>query len=170
MISVAVAFTIPSVGKSFVGCKKCSNSVCFSFGALPGAERSTAQFLVAIRLVTVRTGLTPTGNSAAMIPSASVLLSTIFALPPSASNELESVFWKGVRLMSAVGTHMRVAPEDFRTSTCVVTSNVRQLLDAMLCPNRRPVLEKARPADTAAADRTKSRRFIDPPSRSKYLR
>jgi len=29
--------------------------------------------------------------------------------------------------VSAVGSHIRVAPEDFRISTRVVTSNVRQL-------------------------------------------
>src|SRR5208337_2924857 len=98
-----------------------------------------------------------------MIPSAAALLSTISAVPPSALNLLASVFWKGVSLMSAAGSHTRVVPEDFRTSTRVVTSNVRQLPDVAPCANRRPVFGNARPADTTPADRRKSRRFIDPP-------
>jgi hypothetical protein len=65
--------------------------------------------------------------------------------------------------MSAAGTHMRVAPEDFRTSTRVVTSKVRQLLEAMLSAKRRPVLGSRRLAETTLAEDRKSRRFIDPP-------
>ena len=59
---MAVAFTMPSVGRSLVGRRKCSNSARSAFGAWPGAERSTAKFLVAIRLVSVRTGFTPAGK------------------------------------------------------------------------------------------------------------
>jgi hypothetical protein len=46
-----------------VGRKKCSNSARSSFVAAPRAVRSTAQSFVAIRLVTVRIGLTPTVHS-----------------------------------------------------------------------------------------------------------
>src|SRR5579864_3947366 len=61
-----------------------------------------------------------------MIPRASALPSTILAVPPSAVIVLESVLWKGVLWMSAAGSHTRVAPEGFKTSTRVFTSNVRQ--------------------------------------------
>ena len=97
-----------------------------------------------------------------MIPSASALTSTICAVPPSALNLLESVFWKGVRLMSAAGSHTRVPPEDFRISTRVVTSNVRQPLKAASSENRRPAWGTARLADKMPADRRKSRRFMVP--------
>ena len=53
--------------------------------------RSTARSFVAIMLVTVRIGLTPAGNSAAMIPSASLLFSTNFPAPPSQLKVLVSV-------------------------------------------------------------------------------
>src|SRR5579863_4720608 len=56
---------------------------------------------------------------------------------------------------------MRVVPEDFRISTRVVTSNVRQPSDAAPSANRLFVFENATPAVTAPADRTKSRRFIE---------
>src|SRR2546430_17179784 len=39
VISVAVAFTIPSVGSSFVGRRKCSNAARRSLGAPRGAGR-----------------------------------------------------------------------------------------------------------------------------------
>jgi hypothetical protein len=90
-------------------------------GVVPLTARSTATFFVAIWLVTVRTGFTPEGNSAAMIPRESALLSIIFAVPPSQLNVFASVFWKGDSPMSAAGTHVRVVPEGFRTSTRVVT-------------------------------------------------
>src|SRR6266403_1917275 len=105
---------MPSVGMSLVGRKKCSNSARLAFGAVPRAVRSTAQSFVTIRLFTVRIGLTPAGNSAAMIPSASLLFSIIFAAPPSQLKVFASVFWKGVSLMSAAGTHTLVVPEVFR--------------------------------------------------------
>ena len=101
-----------------------------------------------------------------MIPSPSALPSTILAVPPSALNSFESVFWKGVLLMSAAGSHTRVAPEDFRISTRVVTSNVRQPSDVRSLQAGAPSLESARLADTAPADRRKSRRFIDKPFRA----
>src|ERR1700722_7363648 len=145
---------------SFVGRRKCSNSARSSFGTLLGAEKSTAQFFVAIRLVTVRIGFTSTGNSAAMIPSASDLLSTILAEPPSALNVLEIVFWKGVGRMIAAGTQMRVIPESFRTSTRVVTSKVRQSLDVGSCANSRTAFGSARLADAMLVERRKSRRFM----------
>jgi hypothetical protein len=78
---------------NFVGCRKCSSSARSAFGALPGAERSTAKFFVATRLVSVSMGATPAGYFAAIIPSASALRSTISAVPPSALNLLASVFW-----------------------------------------------------------------------------
>jgi hypothetical protein len=56
-----------------------------------------------------------------MIPSVSLLLSTDVAVPPSQLKVFEIVFWKGVSLVSAAGTQMRVVPEGFRTSTRVVT-------------------------------------------------
>lgn len=92
VISVAVVFTMPSVGINFVGCRKYFNSAGSSFGALGGAERSTAKFLVVIRLVAVSAGTTPVGNSAAMIPSESGVLSISFAVPPSALKSFASVF------------------------------------------------------------------------------
>jgi hypothetical protein len=163
---IARALTIPSVGRSFVGRIKCSNAARLSFGAFPGAalpfERSASQFFVEIRLVSVRTGCMPAGNSAVMIPSASVVVSTMWAVPPSALNLLPSVLWKGVLLMSAAGNHTRVGPEGLKTSTRVVTSNVRQPLEAASSENRRPALGNARLADTMPADRRKSRRFMVP--------
>ena len=81
---------------------------------------------MAIRLVSVRTGFTPEGNSAAMTPSASALLPTIFAVPPSALKRFARVRWYGVSPRRAAGNHTRVAPEEAETSTRVVTSNVRQ--------------------------------------------
>src|SRR5665213_3019851 len=88
-----------------------------------------------------------------MIPRPSALPSTILAVPPSALNVLESVFWKGISTLSAAGSHTRVVPEDFRTSTRVVTSKVRQLPGTVSSAN-------AAPAETATTDRKKSRRFI----------
>src|SRR5207253_9087645 len=98
VISLAVAFTIPSVGRNLVGRKKCSNSSRSPFGALLGADRSTAQILVAIWLVSLRIGLTPDGNSAAMIPSASPLLSTILPVTQSQLMVFASVFWQDVSI------------------------------------------------------------------------
>ena len=95
-----------------------------------------------------------------MIPSASVLLSTIFAVPPSALKVFESVFWKGVSRMSAAGSHTRVVPEDFRTSTRVVTSNVRQPSSVVTSGTKRLAFAKARLSDTMLPDWRKSRRFI----------
>jgi hypothetical protein len=102
---------------------------------------------VAIRLVSVRTGFVPAGNSAATV------LSMILAVPPSALNLLESVFWKGVPRISGAGNHTRVGPEAFRISTRVLTSNVRQ-------PPGVEALANAKLADAAPADLRKSRRFI----------
>src|SRR5271154_6003781 len=160
VIVMAVSFTMPSVGRSLVGCRKWSRSAWFSCDALPGAERSTAIFFVATRLVTVRTGGAPEGNAAAMMPSESVLLLRILAVPPSAAKVLDRVFWKGVRLMSAAGTHMRVVPEGFKTSTRVVTSNVRQPVGATSMAKSERACSNGRPADTIPADQRKSRRFM----------
>jgi len=55
--------------------------------------RSTATFRVATRLVTVTTGGTPTGNSAATSPSASSLRSTKRAFPPGALNVIGQRLW-----------------------------------------------------------------------------
>jgi hypothetical protein len=52
--------------------------------------------LVLTWLVTVSIGFAPAGNSAAMIPTELALLLKSFAVPPSALNVFESVFWKGV--------------------------------------------------------------------------
>ena len=54
----------------------------------------------------------------------------IFAVPPSARNSFESVFWKGVGAASAAGSQTRVGPEGSRISTRVFTSNVRQPADS----------------------------------------
>jgi hypothetical protein len=62
--------------------------------------------------------------------------------------------------MSAAGIHIRVAPEGFRTCTLVVTSNVRQAPGAVPCTNSRPAFGNAIAADTAPAERKKSRRFM----------
>src|ERR1700752_3362366 len=62
--------------------------------------------------------------------------------------------------MRAAGNHTRVASEEVRTSTRVVTSNVRQPLGAALAANRRAVFGIARLADAIPADRRKSRRFM----------
>jgi hypothetical protein len=59
--------------------------------AFTGAEKFTAQSLVATRLVTVRIGSTPGGNSATIIPIASVLFPTVLAAPPSQWKVLASV-------------------------------------------------------------------------------
>src|SRR5205085_4358141 len=120
-------------------------------------------FLVATRLVTVRTGFTPAGNSATMIPRASVLPSTISALPPSALKSFESVLWKGVSPMSAAGSHTRVGPEGFRISARVFTSKVRQPSDVAPSASRCPTFESVRPAEAAPAHRKRSRRFIEAP-------
>jgi hypothetical protein len=81
------------------------------------------------RLVTVRTGLTPAGYSAATRATESRVLSTTsFALPPSALNVdvVVVVFWYGVSTVSGKGTHTRVGPEGSSTSARVTISNVRQ--------------------------------------------
>src|SRR5580658_1786066 len=160
VIAVAVSCTMPSVGRSLVDRRKWSRSAWFSFDALPGAERSTAIFFVATRLVTVRTGGAPAGNSAAMMPSESVLVLRILAVPPSTTKLLDSVFWNGVRPMSAAGTHMRVVPEGFKTSTRVVTSNVRQPLGVTSMAKSESARSNGRLADTIPADQRKSRRFM----------
>jgi hypothetical protein len=60
---------------------------------VPAADRLSAgeKRLVAMRVVKVRTGFTPDGYSAAMIPSESGLLSIIFAVPASAWKVAETV-------------------------------------------------------------------------------
>src|SRR5258707_14601418 len=117
---------------------------------------------VATRLWSMSVGFTPAGNSTVTIPSASALLSTIFAAPPSAVNLFASVLWNGVTLVSGTGTHMAVAPTGLRTSTCVVTSNVRHPLAKVSSANKRAVSGKTRPPDRMLADRRKSRRFMEP--------
>src|ERR1700730_721737 len=62
--------------------------------------------------------------------------------------------------MSAAGTHMRVVPEFFSTSTRAVTSNVRQRPDVVPSASSRPVLGNARPTDAIPAEHRKSRRFM----------
>src|SRR6202167_4269713 len=104
------------------------------------------------------------------MPSGSAQLSTSFAEPPSAVNLFASVRWKGVLLMSAAGSQMRVGPEGFRTSARVVISNVRQVAASAGCANRSPVLladiigGSTALAETMLAERRKSRRFIIAPS------
>src|ERR1700720_663918 len=93
VISTAFSFTMLSVGRSFVGRSQYFASAAFIFRGWPAAERLTAQFLVATRLVIVRAGLTPAGNSAAMTPSPSGLLWKFFAVPPSHLKVFASVFW-----------------------------------------------------------------------------
>src|SRR6266849_1089559 len=62
--------------------------------------------------------------------------------------------------MRAAGSHTRAAPEELRTSTRVVTSNVRQWFGMALSANNRLVPWIARVADAMPAERRKSRRFI----------
>src|SRR5580692_11978962 len=95
------------------------------------------------------------------MPSPSALPSMSRAMPPSAINALDKVLWKGVLRISGAGSQTRVAPEDFRISTRVFTSNVRQPSDVAPSASRQSVLDNARLADTTPADRTKSRRFTD---------
>src|SRR5579863_3279147 len=159
---------MPSVGRSFVGRRKCCNSAWPSFGAVPGADRSTAKFLVVIRLVTVSTGGTPAGNSAVMIPIESARVSISFAVAPSALKSFARVFWKGVGLTSAAGIHIRVVPEGLRTCALVVTSNVRQASGAVPFANSRPAFGNAIAADATPAERRKSRRFIESPLRPEF--
>jgi hypothetical protein len=104
-----------------------------------------------------------------MIPSASGLIPLNFAVPPSALNLFDNVRWKGVSVMSAAGTQTRVIPAEFSTSTRVVTSKVRQPLGATAFANKDRGFEIARPADAAAADRRKSRRFMKLLSFEKFL-
>src|SRR3984893_5609507 len=160
---------MPSVGISFVDRRKCFNSAGSSFRALPGLERSTAKFLVVMRLVAVSIGSTPPGNSGAIISKESALFSMSFAVPPSALKSFASVFWKGIGLTSAAGIHIRVVPEGFRTCTFVVTSNVRQASGDVSCANSRLAFGKAIAADTTPAERRKSRRFIEPPLRPEFF-
>jgi hypothetical protein len=157
VISVAFSLTIPSVGASFVGRKKFFNSAALAFGALPGSERFTAQFLVATRLVTVRTGAVPAGNSATIIPIASGLFSTVLTVPPSHLGVLASVFWYGVVPIRAAGSQMWVIPEGFSTSTRAVTSKVRQLASSAASRSGFPI---AKIAGAELAANRKSRRFI----------
>jgi hypothetical protein len=95
------------------------------------------------------------------IPSPSALLWSIRALPPLALNVFESVFWKDVFLISGAGTHTRVASEDFRTSTRVVTSNVRQLAERASSANKHLAFENPKLVATAPALRRKCRRFTE---------
>src|SRR5690348_8910747 len=107
------------------------------------------------------TGFTPTGNSAVMIPSPSTLLATISAVPRRTLNLLESVFWKGVLPISNAGNQTFVVPEGLRTSTRVITSNVRQLAAFAPFASKDPVPANARPTEVVAVDRRKLRRFIE---------
>src|SRR5271155_4600484 len=70
--------------------------------------------------------------------------------------------------MSAAGTHMRVVPEGFKTSTRVVTSNVRQPLGATSMAKSESGFSNGRPADTIPADQRKSRRFMCPLNRWEF--
>src|SRR5580704_3738820 len=62
--------------------------------------------------------------------------------------------------MRAAGSQTRVAAREVRTSTRVVTSNVRQWSGLALSANKRRVSGSARLADAMPAERRKSRRFI----------
>jgi hypothetical protein len=62
--------------------------------------------------------------------------------------------------MSAAGTHIRVVPEGFKTSTRVVTSKVRQPVGATSMAKSESAFSKGRLADTIPADQRKSRRFM----------
>jgi hypothetical protein len=68
---------MPSVGAILVGRRKSFNSEVFTLRVWLGAARFTAQFRVAARLVTVKTGLTPAGNSAA------IMFPMVSQVPPS---------------------------------------------------------------------------------------
>src|SRR5579884_2755012 len=63
--------------------------------------------------------------------------------------------------MSGVGTQTRVVPAGLRTSTRVWSSNVRQLSEGVVSARRPSGDGITRPAGTVAANRRKSRRFID---------
>src|SRR5882724_12130174 len=115
-----------------------------------------------MRLVSVSTGLTPLGNSAKIIPNESTSCLTRFAVPRAALELLTSVRWNGP-LISGAGSHTRVGPENFRTSTRVVTSNVLQPEENAPLVKRPRVFGMIRHADITLADRRKLRRFIEVP-------
>ena len=91
---------------------------------------------------------------------ASLSFFTSWAFPPSARNSFESVFWKGVSRSSAAGSHTRVAPEGLRTSTSVVTSNVRQVPPDPASAQARARFGIARLAETTPVDCRNLRRFM----------
>src|ERR1700677_1514335 len=62
--------------------------------------------------------------------------------------------------MSGAGSQMRVVPEGLRTSTRVVTSNVRHWSTALPRAKRRSTFGNARLAEKTPVDHRKSRRFI----------
>src|SRR5580698_566260 len=64
--------------------------------------------------------------------------------------------------MSGAGSQMRVVPEGLRTSTRVVTSNVRHGSTALPRAKGRPTFGNARLAAKTDVDRRKSRRFMLP--------
>ena len=110
--------------------------------------------------MSVRTGWTPSGKLAETTPIASLSFFTSSAVPPSARNSFESVFWKGVSRSSAAGSHTRVTPEGFRTSTSVVTSNVRQAPPDPASAHARARFGIARLAETTPVDCRNLRRFM----------
>src|SRR6266568_2773618 len=109
------------------------------------------------------TGATPDGNCAATMPSESALDVTNSALPPTALNSLEIVFWNGVAPSRAAGSQTRVTPEGFTTSIRVVISKVRQPCVSVLSANICFASEQASAAETMPAERRNSRRFMYSP-------
>ena len=91
--------------------------------------------------------------SPCVLPLVPGYLSTISAVPFSASNLLEIVFWYGISRMSAAGSQTRVGPEGFRISTRVVTSEVRPESVFASAPNRRSAFGARRLADPRPAAR-----------------
>src|ERR1700720_1394798 len=71
--------------------------------------------------------------------------------------------------MSGAGSQIRVVPDGLRTSTRVVTSNVRQCSTAASLAKIRPAFANARLAEKAPVDFRKSRRFILQPLASRIL-
>lgn len=137
VISVARCLTMPPVGNSLVGCRHLSNSERFAFRGLPGATRSTAQLRVLTWLVSVRIGVTPGGNSAAITSSGSALFLIVLAYSSIAVEGVTNRLLKRRLPTRAAGTQRREIPAGCRTSIRVVTSNDRHSAELLRARRRR---------------------------------
>ena len=116
---------------------------------------------VATRLVTLSTGRTPSAHSADTMPAPDRGSTPIVALPLSACHVFSIGFWNGVGAPTTAGTHTRVGPDGFSTSTLVVISKVRHAASvsgANASRGREP--GSARPSDSRPEYSRKRRRFM----------